>query len=102
MAIEDAVVLAMCLRDELRIEDAFAAYERLRRKRVERIVAEGKKSGDGKTPGLFGRVTRDLILRLIFSRQDIQRDNPMGWIFDYHVSWGRADRDTGGVRPDPS
>jgi len=36
MAIEDAVVLAKCLRDVPGIEAAFTAYEALRRERVER------------------------------------------------------------------
>ncbi|RKN65375.1 FAD-dependent monooxygenase [Streptomyces klenkii] len=39
MAIEDSVVLARCLRDLPGPERAFAAYERLRRERVERVVA---------------------------------------------------------------
>ena len=39
MAIEDAIVLAKCLRDCEGIRQAFATYERLRRKRVERVVA---------------------------------------------------------------
>jgi 2-polyprenyl-6-methoxyphenol hydroxylase-like FAD-dependent oxidoreductase len=41
MALEDGVVLAQCLRDLPEIPEAFAAYERLRRARVERIVAAG-------------------------------------------------------------
>jgi 2-polyprenyl-6-methoxyphenol hydroxylase-like FAD-dependent oxidoreductase len=38
MAIEDSVVLAKCLRDLADPADAFTAYERLRRARVERLV----------------------------------------------------------------
>ncbi|WP_051710564.1 FAD-dependent monooxygenase [Andreprevotia chitinilytica] len=93
MAIEDAVVLAKCLRDEADIDVAFAAYELLRRERVERIVAQGKKNGDSKTPGLLGRAIRDLALRLIFSRQRSNRKDPMQWIFDHHVAWDGATKD---------
>ncbi len=89
MAIEDSVVLATCLRDEPRIEDAFASYEHLRRDRVERIVAQGRRNGNGKTPGLLGRVVRDLMLRLIFSRMRAEGDSSMGWIFEHHVTWER-------------
>lgn len=39
IAIEDGVVLARCLRDLPGPEPAFRAYERLRRERVERVVA---------------------------------------------------------------
>ncbi|MBT2387732.1 FAD-dependent monooxygenase, partial [Streptomyces sp. ISL-11] len=39
IAIEDGVVLARCLRDLPDAGRAFAAYERLRRERVERVVA---------------------------------------------------------------
>ncbi len=87
MAIEDAVVLAKCLRDESTIEDAFAAYEHVRRDGVERIVAEGKKNGDGKTPGFFGRVVRELMLRLMFSRRPGRTEESMAWIFEHHIDW---------------
>ncbi len=66
MAAEDAVVLAQCLRDLPTIGDALAAYEGLRRRRVERIVAQGARTGRSKTPGPVGRVLRDLALPLVF------------------------------------
>ena len=55
MAFEDAVTLARCLRDRPVPSEAFAAYERLRRTRVEAVVARGKRSGDAKAPGPVGR-----------------------------------------------
>ncbi|MEU9125716.1 FAD-dependent monooxygenase [Streptomyces sp. NPDC048506] len=39
MAIEDGIVLAKCLRDHPEPQSAFVAYEKLRRERVERVVA---------------------------------------------------------------
>ena len=51
MAIEDAVVLAKCLRDLPDVSRAFAAYEQLRRERVERVVAQGARSSSGKAAG---------------------------------------------------
>ncbi len=48
MAVEDALVLAMCLRDIPDTEDAFAAYERLRRERVEKVVAYSRRIGQSK------------------------------------------------------
>src|SRR5690606_31942239 len=47
LAIEDAVVLAKCLRDIPETGAAFAAFKRLRQERVERVVRHGKRSGDG-------------------------------------------------------
>jgi len=85
MAIEDAVVLAKCLRDADRPVDAFAAFERLRRSRVERIVAQGKRNGNGKAPGIVGAFFRDLILPVVM-RQMAKRDS-LAWMYDYRIDW---------------
>ncbi|HEX3782947.1 MAG TPA: FAD-dependent monooxygenase [Pseudonocardiaceae bacterium] len=88
MAIEDAVVLAKCLRDRPTITDAFDCYEGLRRERVERIVAQGKKAGDQKIPGPVSRVLRDhLVLPLVFALQSRGEAEPLDWMFDYRVDW---------------
>lgn len=55
-AAEDAVVLAKCLRDQPDIGQALGVYERLRRPRVERIVAQAARTSSTKTPGLVGRL----------------------------------------------
>ena len=55
MAIEDAVVLAKCLRDIPDTAGAFAAFKGLRQERVERVVKHGKRSGDGKAQGRSAR-----------------------------------------------
>ncbi|GIH99510.1 FAD-dependent oxidoreductase [Planobispora takensis] len=85
MAIEDAVVLARCLRDVPGTGEAFTAYERLRRDRVERIVAHGKRSGDGKAPGPAGAFVRDLMMPA-FMRW-VERKNTLGWMHDYRIAW---------------
>src|SRR5262249_39617623 len=46
LAMEDAVVLAQCLRDVPEWEQAFATYERLRRDRVERVVQYARSLGE--------------------------------------------------------
>jgi 2-polyprenyl-6-methoxyphenol hydroxylase-like FAD-dependent oxidoreductase len=48
MALEDAMVLAQCLRDGPSPSLAFAAFERARRARVEEIVKHSRRSGSGK------------------------------------------------------
>ncbi|GII30619.1 FAD-dependent oxidoreductase [Planotetraspora mira] len=85
MAIEDAVVLATCLRDVPGTRDAFAAYERLRRGRVERVVKQGRRNGSGKAPGAFGAFVRDLGMPLIM--RQIEKRDLMAWIRDYRISW---------------
>jgi FAD-dependent urate hydroxylase len=85
MAAEDAVVLAKSLRDLPDIPRALAAYEGLRRRRVERIVAQGKRTGSAKTPGPVGRVVRDLALPLVFKLLVTERS--MAWIYDHHLDW---------------
>jgi 2-polyprenyl-6-methoxyphenol hydroxylase-like FAD-dependent oxidoreductase len=85
MAIEDGIVLAKCLRDEAAVEGAFASYELARRGRVERIVAIGKRNGDGKTPGRFGRIVRDLFLPFVFAY--VAKSDPMAFAHDHHIEW---------------
>ncbi|MFJ2034182.1 FAD-dependent oxidoreductase [Streptosporangium sp. NPDC087985] len=85
MAIEDAVVLAKCLRDIPSTPDAFAAFERLRRERVERIVAQGRRNGSGKAPGVAGAFVRDLFLPMVM--RQMARKNSLAWMHDYRISW---------------
>ena len=83
MAIEDAVVLARCLRDLPDTGHAFAAYEKLRRGRVERIVAHGARTSNSKAAGPVGRVLRDLMLPMILKRSA----GALAWMHDYRIVW---------------
>jgi 2-polyprenyl-6-methoxyphenol hydroxylase-like FAD-dependent oxidoreductase len=85
MAAEDGVVLAQCLRDLPSVPEALAAYERRRRARVERIVAQGARTSSAKTPGRIGRVVRDLALPLVFKL--LVTDRSMAWIYGHHIDW---------------
>jgi 2-polyprenyl-6-methoxyphenol hydroxylase-like FAD-dependent oxidoreductase len=85
MAIEDGIVLARCLRDAAGVDEGLAAYEQSRRRRVERIVAQGRRNGSGKTPGPFGRAVRDVMFRLVFPRIDFA--GAMAWIHDHRIDW---------------
>jgi 2-polyprenyl-6-methoxyphenol hydroxylase-like FAD-dependent oxidoreductase len=63
MAMEDAVVLAKCLRDIPETEKAFTAFERLRKDRVEELVEAARKTSGGKAPAnVLTRAIRDLVL----------------------------------------
>jgi FAD-dependent urate hydroxylase len=85
LAIEDALVLAACLRDAPDALAAFAAYERRRRDRVERIVAEAKKRSADKMPGPVGRVFRDLMLPLVFAQR--ARKGGDDWVLQHEIRW---------------
>jgi FAD-dependent urate hydroxylase len=85
MAIEDGVVLAQCLRDIHGIDRALARFERLRRGRVERIVAHGARSSSSKAAGPIGRWLRDRMMPLLFRYFITERS--MAWIHTHHVDW---------------
>jgi FAD-dependent urate hydroxylase len=90
LAMEDAVTLAQCLRDLPDTRTAFAAYEQMRRPRVERIVAWAARMNSNKAPGPMVRALRDLLLPVILKRQgsaDSQR-----WVYDHHIEWDARGR----------
>ncbi|MEQ4303133.1 NAD(P)/FAD-dependent oxidoreductase [Plantactinospora sp. B6F1] len=83
LAVESAVQLARCLRD-LPHPEAFAAYERLRRARVERVIAMGARTNRDKAAGPVGRVLRDLLMPLAMRLVKPER---MAWQFDHRIVW---------------
>jgi 2-polyprenyl-6-methoxyphenol hydroxylase-like FAD-dependent oxidoreductase len=86
MAIEDAVVLAKCLRDVSDTPAALATYERLRRDRVERIVAQGARTGRNKSPGPVGRALADVLLPIVFKL--FVTEKKLAWMYHHHIAWG--------------
>lgn len=87
LAIEDAVVLAQCLRDRRSVADALATYERLRRRRVERVVAHGARGSSSKAPGPVGRGVRDLLLPVVFRYAVTEAS--LDWMYSHHLDWER-------------
>ena len=85
MAIEDAVVLAKCLRDTMDIPAALGTYEELRRDRVERIVAQGARTTRTKTPGPMGRALANILLPVVFKL--FVTDKKLAWLYDHHIEW---------------
>jgi FAD-dependent urate hydroxylase len=88
MAFEDAVTLARCLRDRPGPAEAFAAYERLRRSRVEAVVKRGKRGGDAKAPGPVGRWMRDRVAMPLFAAYLARSKTPPdAWLTGHHIDW---------------
>jgi len=65
------------------IPEAFAAYERLRRTRVERIVAVGARGSSAKVPGPVGRLFRDLMVPIFL--RFFANERAMRWIYEYQL-----------------
>jgi 2-polyprenyl-6-methoxyphenol hydroxylase-like FAD-dependent oxidoreductase len=84
LSIEDAVVLAKCLRD-LPQSEAFATYERLRRARVERIAKVAARVNSSKAAGPIARVLRDTILPLVLKMATNSRQ--VNEQYRYHIDW---------------
>lgn len=84
LAIESAVQLARCLRD-LPHEQAFAAYEQLRRARVEKIIAAAARTNSNKAAGPVARVLRDLILPTALKL--LAQPEKMAWQYGYRIDW---------------
>lgn len=85
LAIEDALVLAKCLRDVDGIEPALAAYEAQRRPRVEKVVKYSARVGGTKVPGPFGRWLRDLVMPYALSRY--ANSDAHAWLYDSGLGW---------------
>lgn len=82
MAIEDAVTLGKCLRDIKDVPAAFTRYESLRRERVERVVKQGKRNGDGKSLGPVMRHVLPLVFKLAKPSSSGVR-----WMYDHRIDW---------------
>lgn len=85
MAIEDAVVLARCLRD-VPVAEAFGQFEAVRRPRVERVVAIGARTSSAKSPGPVARTMRDLAMPLVL-RHTARRSTSQAWLHQHHIEW---------------
>lgn len=84
MAMEDAVVLAKCLRDVPDTESAFAAFEVLRKDRVEWLVEGARRYGSRKgATNALTRGIRDLMLP-VFLRMGVKDAERA---YSYRVDW---------------
>ncbi|MFI5761661.1 FAD-dependent monooxygenase [Streptomyces sp. NPDC051563] len=85
LSVEDAVELAKALRDRPTIESAFAAYEALRRPRVERIVKQAARINNNKAAGPAGRIIRDLLMPLVLPR--LANGEQSRQTYAHHIDW---------------
>ena len=88
LAIEDAIVLAKCVRDVPDRDAAFTTYTQLRRPRVERIVKYSARVGRTKTAGPVGRRLRDLMMPLAL--KVFANSRAHAWMYTYHIDWNET------------
>ena len=86
LAVEDAIVLAKCLRDREDHALAFATYERLRRARVERMVQYGRSLSRQKV--LTNPIQVEFRDRLMpFFLKLFANPAALDWVYSYQVDW---------------
>jgi 2-polyprenyl-6-methoxyphenol hydroxylase-like FAD-dependent oxidoreductase len=89
LAIESAIELARCLRDIPDVADAFARYESLRRRRVEKVAARAAKTNSIKAPGPIGKVLLPLAMRMLM-KMAMNPEKVMGPEQRYRINWAEA------------
>ena len=86
LAAESALELARCLRDLPDPGSAFAAYERLRRARVEKVAANAAKTNHNKSSGPVAKALTQLLMpiamKTIFPPHKI-----FGAFHGYRIDW---------------
>ena len=88
LAIEDAVVLATCLRDAPDAAAAFARFEQIRRPRVEKIIRWAKRTNSSKAAGPIVRVLRDALLPVALRLGE--RSGAHEQTYGHRVEWEAA------------
>jgi 2-polyprenyl-6-methoxyphenol hydroxylase-like FAD-dependent oxidoreductase len=83
LALESAVQLARALRD-LPHPQAFAAYESLRRERVEKIIKMAQRTNSDKAAGPVARVVRDLVMPVAMK---LMNPEAFAWPMRHHIDW---------------
>ena len=85
LAMESAIQLARCLRDMPDAASAFAAYEQLRRPRVEKISARGARLSHAKAPGPIAQRMMRLMLPVMVATMKIEKT--MASEQRYTINW---------------
>lgn len=82
MSVEDALVLADCLRQHADVAHAFADFEARRRSRVERIAQQARRHGSRKVAGPVAAWLRDRLMPMFLRHGE--RANV--WVHGYRVA----------------
>jgi 2-polyprenyl-6-methoxyphenol hydroxylase-like FAD-dependent oxidoreductase len=86
LAMEDAIVLAQCLRDFPEWKQAFAIYEHLRRERAERVVKYARSLGSWRVMTNPIQMWFWELLMPFFLKRTTD-PTALDWIYSYKVDW---------------
>lgn len=89
LAIEDAVLLAKCLRDLPTPIEAFTVFERLRRPRVEQIIKQAARINNNKAASGVARLLRDAMMPVMLPLfvRFIANGKPGKQLYGYRIDW---------------
>jgi len=86
LSIESSLQLARCLRDLPDAAAAFAAYERLRRARVEKVAADAARTNSRKAAGPVARAVMHLLMPLAV-KTFLKPHRLFGSLHGYRIPW---------------
>lgn len=85
LALEDAMYLAKLLRDSSDYVQVFAQFEKDRKPRVEKIVAEGRRlAGDKQVVTPFQEKIRELMMMIFIN---LLGERGYEWVYKYKIDW---------------
>jgi 2-polyprenyl-6-methoxyphenol hydroxylase-like FAD-dependent oxidoreductase len=88
MALEDAAILAKCLRDSPDLEQAFWTYEHLRRRRTAKMFEVGEKGDSGKYAiRPIQQWIRDLMTPVFLKL--FANPKASEWMYSYRIEWDK-------------
>jgi 2-polyprenyl-6-methoxyphenol hydroxylase-like FAD-dependent oxidoreductase len=88
LAIEDALILAQCLRDCGGLSAAFAAYQQLRHHRVRRVLKVARQINNSKVAGPLGRSVRDHLFPIMLRWGSKAMQTP--WLYNHHINFDHS------------
>lgn len=87
MALEDAIVLSMCIRDISDLTYAFTKFEELRKDRVEQIVKMSLQNGElMNASNPIKKMFRDKMLSVVLNKSIVKK---LDWLFSYTIDWNK-------------
>jgi hypothetical protein len=78
-------LLARFLRDHGDPASAFAAFEASRRGRVEKLIAQARRTSNQKIPNPLTRMVRDRVILPLVSKAAARTTRD--WVSDYRIDW---------------
>jgi len=88
LAMEDAIELARCLRDRTTLGSAFETYQRLRERRVRRVLRSSRRVNADKAAGPVASAIRDAVMPWVLKR--LATPERQLWLLGHHIDFTGA------------